>query len=156
MSVPTLVDQRERGVLCSSLVAASAADVVLTGLEPQYEVEGKTQGIKLNSRSLKKGYKIDTTLLGGNRRHEKSIKRTAESKQAEKEHKKRKGLVDALFPEEADAEHPTGREFHASSTTRHVRLCRVRAAGRLSKNATPEAFNNFIVPLTILPSRPWP
>ena len=148
MSVPTLVDQRRaRRALLSSLVAASAADVVLTGLEPQYEVEGKTQGIKLNSRSLKKGYKIDTTLLGGNRRHEKSIKRTAESKQAEKEHKKRKGLVDALFPEEADAEHPTGREFHASSTNQgmcdYVEFA-LRAS--LSKNATPEAFNNFIVP----------
>ena len=50
-----------------------------------------------------------------------------------------------LFAE--DTEHPTGREFQASSTNQgmcdYVEFA-LRAI--LSKNATPEAFNNAIVP----------
>jgi hypothetical protein len=148
MSFPTFMDQRRaRREVLSSLVAASSADVVLTGLEPpkKHVSDGHMRSTKLSSKSLKKGYKIDTTLLGGNLNQTKSLKRKAESKKAEKELRKQKGLIDALFPD--DAGHPTGREFHASSTNQgmcdYVEFA-LRAS--LSKNATPEAFNNAIVP----------
>ena len=148
MSAPTFVDQRRvRRTLLSTLVASSSADVVLAGLEPSNSriSEGNIRSTKLNSKILKKGYKIDTTLLGGNLKQTRSLKRKAESKQAEDELRRRKGLVDSLFPDEQG--HPTGREFHASSTNQgmcdYVEFA-LRAI--LSKNATPEAFNNAIVP----------
>ena len=129
----------------TSLIAASSVDVALTGVKPVDKRREITRGVTLDSKCLKRGYKIDTTLLGGNKRTTKSRKRKKESHKAESELKKRKTIVDALFPDETEPEY--SREFHASSTNQG--LCdyvefTLRAI--LAKNATPESFNNAIVP----------
>ena len=74
-----------RRTLLSTLVASSSADAVLAGFEPSNSriSEGHIRSTKLSSKSFKKGYKIDTTLLGGNLKQTKSFKRKVESKQAE-------------------------------------------------------------------------
>ena len=74
--MPTLIDQRKvRRTLLSTLVAASSADAVLTGFERSSSriSEGHVRSTKLSSKSLKKGYKIDTTLLGGNLKQTRSL-----------------------------------------------------------------------------------
>jgi hypothetical protein len=151
-----IIEKRKaRRRMLSSMIAASSVDVAAKGMRQvdsgavlhQPGHTSQPSNVKsAYSKDLKRKYEIDTTLLGGSVRLQRSKQRKKESKESEqKKREKEDTLEEILFPAPEEV-----REFEASSTNQG--LCdyvKLLLKGIMDKTAAQAgnaaAFNSSLV-----------